>query len=44
MDREKLKLMSRAIALDEAIAASDEVLKGRVRGRVVVDVNRLATA
>jgi acrylyl-CoA reductase (NADPH) len=32
--------MSRDIALQEAIAAAPDVLAGKVRGRLVVDVNR----
>jgi acrylyl-CoA reductase (NADPH) len=40
LDAAKLDLMTREIALKEAIAAAPEVLDGKVRGRLVVDVNR----
>jgi acrylyl-CoA reductase (NADPH) len=40
LDLDKLDVMTREIALDEAIAAAAEMLDGRVRGRLVVDVNR----
>jgi acrylyl-CoA reductase (NADPH) len=35
-----LDLMTREIALADAIAASDDLLAGRIRGRLVVDVHR----
>jgi acrylyl-CoA reductase (NADPH) len=40
LDTAKLDLMTREIALTEAIAAAPDVLDGKVRGRLVVDVNR----
>ena len=40
LDREKLAAMTEVIGLSEAIAACDELLAGRVKGRVVVDVTR----
>ena len=40
LDTAKLDLMSRDIALQETIAAAPDVLAGKVRGRLVVDVNR----
>jgi len=40
LDREHLDVMTQEIALAEAIAAAGELLDGRVRGRLVVDVNR----
>jgi acrylyl-CoA reductase (NADPH) len=40
LDAAKLDLMTREIALTEAIAAAPDVLAGKVRGRLVVDVNR----
>jgi acrylyl-CoA reductase (NADPH) len=39
LDRSQLDGMTRAIALAEAPAVAAELLAGRVRGRVVVDVN-----
>ena len=39
LDRGLLARMTRTIGLAEAIAAADDVLAGRVRGRLVVDVN-----
>ncbi|TSE18865.1 Acrylyl-CoA reductase AcuI [Tepidimonas alkaliphilus] len=38
-DAATLQSMTRTIALEEAIAAAPQVLAGRVRGRLVVDVN-----
>lgn len=40
LDRAHLDAMTREIALGDAIAAAGELLDGRVRGRLVVDVNR----
>jgi acrylyl-CoA reductase (NADPH) len=40
LDRGKLDAVAREIGLEEAIGAADDVLAGRVRGRLVVDVNR----
>ncbi|MGH8616506.1 MAG: MDR family oxidoreductase [Burkholderiales bacterium] len=40
LDIARLDLMTREIALRDAIAAAPEVLDGKVRGRLVVDVNR----
>ena len=40
MDRPRLEAITREIALGEAIDAGREILSGRVRGRLVVDVNR----
>jgi acrylyl-CoA reductase (NADPH) len=40
LDTAKLDLMTREIALEEAISAAPHVLEGKVRGRLVVDVNR----
>ncbi|MBV2133212.1 oxidoreductase [Pseudomonas sp. MAP12] len=40
LDKGLLASMSREIGLEEAIPAAGELLAGRVRGRVVVDVNR----
>ena len=40
LDAAKLDLMTREIALTEAIAVAPDVLAGKVRGRLVVDVNR----
>jgi acrylyl-CoA reductase (NADPH) len=36
----RLASMVREIGLDEALAAASDVLDGKVRGRLVVDVNR----
>jgi acrylyl-CoA reductase (NADPH) len=38
----KLASMVKEISLDEALAAAPDVLDGKVRGRLVVDVNRFA--
>ena len=40
LDRARLDAMTREIGLADAIAAADELLDGRVRGRLVVHVNR----
>ena len=40
LDRDRLDTMTREIALADAIAAAGDLLDGRVRGRLVVDVNR----
>jgi acrylyl-CoA reductase (NADPH) len=40
LDTASLDAMTRTIGLAEAIPAADELLKGAVRGRLVVDVNR----
>ncbi len=40
LDRARLDGLVREIALADAIAAAGEILAGRVRGRLVVDVNR----
>ena len=40
LDIAKLDALTREIGLSEAIAVAAELLEGRVRGRVVVDVNR----
>ncbi|HYQ38140.1 MAG TPA: MDR family oxidoreductase [Pseudomonas sp.] len=40
LDKTLLASMTRTIGLEEAIATTGELLAGRVRGRVVVDVNR----
>jgi acrylyl-CoA reductase (NADPH) len=40
LDPKKLEAMSREIGLGEAIPAAAEVLAGKVRGRLVVDVRR----
>jgi len=39
LDRVKLAAMTRAIGLADAPAAAQDILAGRVRGRLVVDVN-----
>lgn len=39
LSSEKLEQMTRVISLAEALAAAPEQLAGRVRGRIVVDVN-----
>ncbi|MGD7412300.1 oxidoreductase, partial [Ralstonia pseudosolanacearum] len=36
----RLAAITREIALGEAIGAAHDILAGRMRGRVVVDVNR----
>jgi acrylyl-CoA reductase (NADPH) len=38
LDHGKLQTMTRTIRLDEVIAAAPEILAGRIRGRVVVEV------
>jgi acrylyl-CoA reductase (NADPH) len=40
LDPAKLKLITQTIGLRDVVKAGDEILSGRVRGRVVVDVNR----
>jgi acrylyl-CoA reductase (NADPH) len=40
LDLAKLGLISREISLSEAIQVAEKLLKGEVKGRVVVDVNR----
>jgi acrylyl-CoA reductase (NADPH) len=40
LDREKLAAMMTAIALPEVFEAAKEILAGRVRGRLVVDLSR----
>ena len=40
LDPAKLQSMTREIGLSETIAAASDVLAGKVRGRLVVDVNR----
>lgn len=39
LDPQKLDAMTREVKLGAAIAAADDILAGKVRGRVVVDVN-----
>ncbi len=39
LDRGKLKSITRTITLAEAIPAADDLMAGRIRGRLVVDVN-----
>jgi acrylyl-CoA reductase (NADPH) len=39
LDRDALRAITRTVPLDEAIATANELMAGRVRGRVVVDVN-----
>ena len=40
LDMQKLALITREIALAEAIAVAPDILAGKVRGRIVVDCNR----
>ena len=40
LDRAKLAAITTEIALGEAIGRAGEVLAGKIRGRLVVDVNR----
>ena len=40
LDIAKLDAITREIALGEAVAAAGELLEGKIRGRLVVDVNR----
>jgi len=40
LDPARLELMTREIGLGEAIDTAAALLEGKVRGRVVVDVNR----
>jgi acrylyl-CoA reductase (NADPH) len=39
-NRQRLRALSREVALADAIPAASELLAGRVRGRIVVDVNQ----
>lgn len=40
LDISKLDVISREIGLSEVIPVADQLLNGKVKGRVVVDVNR----
>jgi acrylyl-CoA reductase (NADPH) len=40
VERARLDMMTREIALAEAFDAARQILGGQVRGRLVVDVNR----
>jgi acrylyl-CoA reductase (NADPH) len=40
LDPRKLDSIAREIALEDAIAAARELMDGKVRGRIVIDVNR----
>jgi acrylyl-CoA reductase (NADPH) len=40
LDPRQLEAMTRELALGEATRAAEEIVAGRVRGRIVVDVNR----
>jgi acrylyl-CoA reductase (NADPH) len=40
LDPAKLESMTREIALGEALTVAPEFLAGKIRGRLVVDVNR----
>jgi len=42
LSTEKLAAMVKEIGLDDALAAAPDVLDGKVRGRIVVDVNRFS--
>ena len=39
LDPDKLEQMTQVVSLEESINVADEILQGKVRGRVVVDVN-----
>jgi acrylyl-CoA reductase (NADPH) len=41
LNLQKLDAMTTEITLSEAIAAAPRILAGQVRGRLVVDVNRV---
>ena len=40
LDRDKLRLMTRTIGLGDVFAAAKDILAGKVRGRLVVDLSR----
>jgi acrylyl-CoA reductase (NADPH) len=40
LDRDKLAQMTRAIALGDAFQAAQDILAGKIRGRVVIDMSR----
>jgi acrylyl-CoA reductase (NADPH) len=40
LDPGKLKLITKTIGMRDVVKAADEILSGRIRGRVIVDVNR----
>jgi acrylyl-CoA reductase (NADPH) len=40
LNRDKLRLITRTIALGDVFAAAEEILAGKVRGRLVVDLSR----
>lgn len=39
LPRDKLEAMTHVVSLEEAVAVGRDILQGKVRGRVVVDVN-----
>ena len=39
LDPEKLEQMTQVVSLEESINVAEQILQGKVRGRVVVDVN-----
>jgi NADPH:quinone reductase and related Zn-dependent oxidoreductases len=39
LDPDKLEQMTQVVSLEESIDVADQILQGKVRGRVVVDVN-----
>ena len=39
LDPDKLEQMTQVVSLEESINVADQILQGKVRGRVVVDVN-----
>ena len=40
LDLDLLPAMSREVGLSEALSVANDLLDGRIRGRIVVDVNR----
>jgi acrylyl-CoA reductase (NADPH) len=40
LDPKALERMSKVIGLGEVVGAAQEIVSGKVRGRIVVDVNR----
>ena len=40
LDLSRLEAITREISLQEAVQAGADILAGRIRGRLVVDVNR----
>ncbi len=40
LDLEALSMMTREVSLEDALPAAADLIAGRIRGRLIVDVNR----